>query len=146
LGNISEDVLKDSRLFFENGLPGPEGTASASRRTDNSSWGKVPRMAPIIRALDNDPATRSSQDVGFDGLSHDEEKAHYQSYINAITAAGGTPDLLSKVQADPSSDNFEFFNSNSLGPNATVLERYREFNQPGGNSPLNQNTHSVQSP
>ncbi|MEL6393587.1 MAG: cell surface protein SprA, partial [Bacteroidota bacterium] len=39
LGNVSEDVLKDSRLFFENGLPGP---ANPRRPIDETDWGVVP--------------------------------------------------------------------------------------------------------
>ncbi|MEO7045922.1 MAG: cell surface protein SprA, partial [Ferruginibacter sp.] len=39
LGNVSEDILKDGRRFYENGLPTP----SAPAQIDNTVWGRVPR-------------------------------------------------------------------------------------------------------
>ena len=38
LGNISEDVLKDGRKQFENGLPGQ----SSENLVHETAWGKVP--------------------------------------------------------------------------------------------------------
>jgi cell surface protein SprA len=37
LGNISEDVLKDGKRFFENGISGAVTTA---REDTNTRWGK----------------------------------------------------------------------------------------------------------
>ena len=38
LGNVSEDILKDGRKAFENGLPaGPD-----IRHVDTTRWGRVP--------------------------------------------------------------------------------------------------------
>ena len=61
LGEISEDVLKDSRKFFENGLP----TADSLTRVDtNTVWGKVPTTPSIVNSFDTDPQNREKQDVG----------------------------------------------------------------------------------
>ncbi len=67
LGNVSEDVLKDSRKSFENGLPDPN---TGLNKVDSSEWGRVPKFQQqITQAFDNDPAIRRYQDVGFDGLA-----------------------------------------------------------------------------
>jgi cell surface protein SprA len=38
LGNISEDILRDSRKSFENGFPG----SADVRNVDTTAWGRVP--------------------------------------------------------------------------------------------------------
>ena len=64
LGEISEDVLKDSRKLFENGLP----TSDSIARVDtNSVWGRVPTIQSIVNSFDSDPRNRERQDVGLDG-------------------------------------------------------------------------------
>ncbi|MCC7029125.1 MAG: cell surface protein SprA, partial [Chitinophagaceae bacterium] len=63
LGNISEDILKDSRKFFENGLPYPIDNS----KVENSAWSKIPKFQQqITPAFDNDPAARAAQDIGYD--------------------------------------------------------------------------------
>ncbi|RYE20119.1 MAG: cell surface protein SprA, partial [Sphingobacteriales bacterium] len=66
LGNISEDILKDGKRFYENGLPTP----NAPSPIDNTNWGSVPRNPiQVTNAFSNLPSDRTFQDVGFDGLS-----------------------------------------------------------------------------
>jgi cell surface protein SprA len=66
LGNMSEDVLKDSRSFYENGLPTPTIPAS----TTTSNWGRMPlNPIQVTTGFSNEPADRPFQDVGFDGLA-----------------------------------------------------------------------------
>lgn len=86
LGNISEDVLKDSRNSFENGLPS-DGTATG---TDDTPWGRVPVLASIINAFDNDADKRAKQDVGLDGLGDTDEASYFTSYLSAIATNFGT--------------------------------------------------------
>ena len=50
-GNISEDILRDGRKSFENGLPSP-GNDNA---IDTTAWGIVPQVQSILTAFDNDP-------------------------------------------------------------------------------------------
>ncbi len=66
LGSISEDVLKDGRKLFENGLNTPNIPAAI----DNSSvWGRVPFNAvQTTNAFSTDPTDRPFQDQGFDGI------------------------------------------------------------------------------
>ena len=74
LGNISEDILRDSRKFFENGLPGP---INPDRRVDTTAWSVVPVAQQITQAFDNDEQTRKLQDVGLDGLANEAERTKF---------------------------------------------------------------------
>jgi sugar O-acyltransferase (sialic acid O-acetyltransferase NeuD family) len=54
LGNISEDILKDGRKSMENGLPVDGNTT----KTENTIWGRVPKLQPVIQAFDNNPTAK----------------------------------------------------------------------------------------
>jgi cell surface protein SprA len=133
LGNISEDILRDSRKFFENGLPGP---ANPNRRTDTTNWSVVPIAQQITNAFDNDPATRELQDVGLDGLSDDGEREIFGSYIDELRASN--PNIAALIEQDPSNDNFRYYRDQSFPDQAGVYERYSDFNNQEGNSQANQ--------
>jgi cell surface protein SprA len=130
LGNVSEDILRDSRMFFEHGLP----SANSNIRVDETKWGKIPRAQPITNAFDNNPDVRILQDVGFDGLNDAEETAKFAAYLAPF---GQNAD----IRKDPSSDNFKFFNDPSYETAGTpIRERYLFNNNPQGNSPSNLNS------
>ena len=59
LGDISEDVLKDGKKFFENGLP-LNGEANLTQQT---IWGKVPTQQSTVLAFANEAGARKKQDV-----------------------------------------------------------------------------------
>lgn len=139
LGNISEDILRDSRKFFENGLPGP---ANPERRVDTTAWSAVPTGQQITRAFDNDNATRMVQDVGLDGLDNEAERRQFSSYLNAISAQN--PVVGQKLAQDPSYDDFRYYRHVSFGENDGVLNRYRDFNNPQGNSRANDGNNTRQ--
>ena len=72
LGNISEDVLKDGKRQYENGLPTPKNQPPVDTST---VWGQVPsNPIQVTNAFSNDPADRPYQDVGFDGLTDTAEQ------------------------------------------------------------------------
>ncbi|MDD4107116.1 MAG: cell surface protein SprA [Prolixibacteraceae bacterium] len=131
LGDISEDVLKDGRKSFENGLP----TSETLTNTDNTVWGRVSTLQSLVNAFDNNPESRRFQDIGFDGLNDEDERLFFQDYLDelmAITYDDAYQDFL----ADPSGDNFHYYrgsdyDSEELG----ILERYKRFNGAEGNSP-----------
>ena len=139
LGNISEDVLKDSRRFYENGLPTPNLPA----QVDRSIWGLVPRNPiQVTNAFSNDPADRPYQDVGFDGLTDSAEASFRRNdYLNVLAANfGANSKVYRDALADPSSDNYQYYRGNNLdAENADILERYKKFNNPQGNSPIADN-------
>ena len=134
LGNISEDILRDSRIFFENGLPGP---ANPERRTDETEWARVPVSQQIVRAFDNDRETRTRQDVGLDGLDNQGEREKYAPYLDAIRA--GNTVAAQRLENDPSYDDFRYYRDDSFTDQDGVLNRYRDFNNPQGNSRANDN-------
>ncbi|MFK8273469.1 T9SS outer membrane translocon Sov/SprA [Capnocytophaga canimorsus] len=115
LGNISEDVLKDGRKQYENGLPGPSSTTSIN----TSSWGKVPAAQSLLYAFDANNETRRLQDVGLDGVADTEESVFYKN--NAL-----------EFPNDPALDNYEFY----LAKNGKILDRYLNYNGLERNSPI----------
>ena len=131
LGNVSEDILKDSRKMYENGLPDTGGDIN----TAPTAWGKVPTNPSIIYAFNEEDAARANQDLGFDGLNDTEEFSKYS----------GTLPNFSKLNAnDPASDNFQFFRGSNLDAiDASIITRYKNYNNTQGNSPtLNQSPES----
>lgn len=134
LGNISEDILKDGRKSLENGLPA-NGDPNAY---DETKWGRVPKLQPVIQAFDNDPAARKVQDVGLDGLSNADEKAKFNEQINLIKAQLN-PDAAAEFDNDPSSDDYMYFRGRVQDQsNAGILKRYQRYNGPEGNSKTSQ--------
>lgn len=140
LGNVSEDILRDSRKFFENGLPGP---ANPNRRVDTTNWSVIPIAQQITRAFDNDPETRELQDVGYDGLDNASERNKFADYLSAIGLQN--PVVAAKLERDPANDDYRYYRDDTFGSNASILERYRDYNNPQGNSRANQGGNRVQS-
>lgn len=132
LGNVSEDILKDSRQFFEHGLP---SDINPDREVDSTLWSVVPRRVPYTRAFDNSPGTREVQDVGLDGLNDEGERRKFGSWVNAIRAIN--PQVGDKVATDPANDNFRYYRHSSFGSADGIKQRYRDFNNPQGNSQSN---------
>ena len=112
LGNISEDILKDGRKQYENGLPGVESNDLVAA----TSWGEVPATQSLVYAFDVNETNRGLQDVGFDGLGDAEEAAIYTNNSGA----------------DPALDNYQYY----LNRDGSIFERYFDFNNPEGNSPV----------
>lgn len=134
LGNISEDVLKDGRKSIENGLPIDHDLS----KTDTTVWGRVARTQPVTNSFDSDPASRQVQDVGFDGLSDNEEADFFRTrYLDQIATKFGTSsEAYRKASADPSGDNYRYFLGTGLDANKVgVIERYKYYNNVQSNSP-----------
>ncbi|MDO6429710.1 cell surface protein SprA [Flavitalea sp. BT771] len=136
LGSVSEDILRDGKKEFENGLNTPNINAAI----DNSSvWGRVPaNPIQVTTAFSNDAADRPFQDVGLDGMSDDDEKTKFQNYLNTLAATygAGSAAYLSAI-ADPSNDNFTNYRDAAYDKAQTgILGRYKNVNNPQGNSPI----------
>ena len=116
LGNVSEDVLKDGRKMYENGLPDNGG----SKNTEPSIWGKIPTGQSLQYTFDISDTSRLNQDIGLDGLNDEEETAMFGSAFGS----------------DPSSDNYRYFRGGDYdAQNASILTRYKAYNNSEGNSP-----------
>ncbi|MEJ6982511.1 cell surface protein SprA [Pedobacter sp. P351] len=134
LGSISEDILKDGRKSLENGLPG-DGDAA---KTDQTTWGRIPKLQPVIQAFDNDPSAREFQDVGLDGLSSTDERQFFSPFLNQLN-----PQAAAQLQSDPSSDDFQYYRGSDLDNiNAGILKRYERYNGTEGNSKTNAQSQS----
>jgi len=136
LGSVSEDILKDGRRFYENGLNTPNQPAAV----DNSSvWGTTPvNPFQLTQAFSNDPADRPYQDVGFDGLNDDSERIKRSIYLNDLANNFGTASLVyQSANADPSHDDYKWYRDPSYDKSsAGILQRYKDYNNPQGNSPV----------
>ncbi|MCX6241978.1 MAG: cell surface protein SprA [Bacteroidetes bacterium] len=136
LGDVSEDILRDGRKSYENGLP----TSALVTNVDTTIWGRVPRLQALVDAFDNDPATRPYQDVGYDGLSDADERTFFDAaYVSEIKSAFGQGSQAYKnAFSDPSGDDYHYFRGSDYDNDPTygnVLQRYKKFNGPEGNSP-----------
>lgn len=129
LGNVSEDILRDSRRFYENGLPGP---ANPDRRTTNTEWARVPIAQQVVNGFDLDVETREAQDVGLDGLNNAREQERFSDYLEAVRAGGVSGQNLADILADPSNDDFVHYRQ--YDANVPILERYARFNGQENNS------------
>ena len=116
LGNISEDILKDGRKQYENGLP-KDGSDS---NTTSTAWGKVPTNQSLVYTFNTEGIERTNQDIGFDGLSNPQESAKYPDF-------GGL--------SDPANDDYQYF----LQAEGNILDRYLTYNGTQGNSPVEVN-------
>jgi len=134
LGDISEDILRDGKKSFENGLPYPPNP----EQIDSSMWGIVSRKQMLTPTFDNAAEARAVQDVGFDGLDDASEISFYDWYVSKIQQKFGTnSNIYRNTIIDPSGDDFKFF----LDPEyddteASILDRYKIFNGLDGNSPI----------
>ncbi|MCS3868169.1 cell surface protein SprA [Chryseobacterium ginsenosidimutans] len=134
LGNVSEDILKDGQMQYENGLPTP----STASTTTSSNWGTQPKQPPILYAFSSEGADRVAQDVGYDGLSSDQEAALFgNTFTNPVTGL-----------SDPAIDDFVFYLSNKFTGNqaSSLIQRYKYFRGPEGNSQSNSLEVASQTP
>lgn len=136
LGNISEDILRDSRKSFENGIP----VNGRAENIDTTQWGRVSLMQSLVHGFDNNIQSRGIQDVGLDGLSSEQERSFFLEYIERIKNASGLGEeskaYISAIE-DPSGDDFRYFRGSEYDiEKKAILERYKRYNNPEGNSPV----------
>jgi cell surface protein SprA len=134
LGNVSEDILRDSRKSFENGLPG----SPVLKNVDSTAWGRVPTVQAVVQAFDNALESRRYQDVGLDGLSDVDEQTFFNNYLNKSLLITD-PSAYQEIQKDPSSDDFHYFRGSDYDAQQLgILERYKKYNGEEGNSPTSE--------
>ena len=134
LGDISEDVLKDGKKFFEHGLS-PDGDIT---KNDTTVWGAVPRTQSTVTAFDNSQGARKNQDVGLNGLSTEQEKIFptYRDYVERVKLKVTNPAAIKQIEDDPSGDNYHFYRGSDYDAmELDILSRYKYYNGTEGNSP-----------
>ncbi len=134
LGEVSEDILRDGKKFYESGMP-VDGTDA----TQPTQWGKVPTQAAVTYAFSTSANTRKQQDVGYNGLTDDEERTgswyhDFMSFVN--NNVDHNSDGYKEIQDDPAADNYSYFRGSQWDEQqASILKRYKHINGPQGNSP-----------
>lgn len=130
LGSISEDVARDSKHAFENGLPANGDLPAAASANE---WGYVSNQQYLTNAFDIEPSSRANQDVGLDGLPSNKESDYFRdTFIGLLNS-----DAQSVVLTDPSADDFKhYFDGEFDNSGAQILERYKYYNGLEGNSPI----------
>ena len=142
LGNISEDILRDGLMSFENGLPVDGTDDGGGLITTYTNWGRVPLTQSIVNAFDNTTNSNATQDVGLDGLPNQrdgfpDERSHFSNYLNQVEGFLN-PAAFQRAFNDPANDDYFYFRNNTyenevINP-PDILERYKRFNGLEGNS------------
>jgi cell surface protein SprA len=124
IGNISEDIMKDGLLSFENSY------LSSSQLS--SVWGIIPEAPPDYPAFTD----AESQDIGLDGLNIYGEQGYFQNYLISIKNKFGYNSIAYQLAYnDPSSDNFHYYRGNDYdNVQESILGRYKKYNDFDGNS------------
>lgn len=140
LGEVSEDVLKDGKRAFENGLPTDQ---TDQHLISETAWGKVSSKSSTAYSFDNTEGIRVKQDVGLDGLTNDEEFSWpgMAEYVDAVKNKL-TPEALDRLSNDPFSplndpagDNYHYFRGSDFDSRRVgILERYKRYNGLEANS------------
>ena len=135
LGEVSEDILRDGKKFYESGMA-VDGNTSTYTTTQ---WGKIPTQNAVTYAFATSTGSRALQDVGFNGLT-DEEERTYGAYKDFLTAIQGkvSPAVFDSIFNDPANDDYHYFRGTDYDDRRlSILERYKRINNPQGNSPDN---------
>lgn len=131
LGEVSEDILRDGKKFYESGMP-----VDGSKSYTYTQWGKIPTQSTVTYAFATTSGSRALQDVGFNGLTDAEEQEFYKSaYLNQIQGKVNQA-VFDSIFADPARDDYHYFRGSDWDEmHAPILQRYKYINNPQGNSP-----------
>ena len=131
LGEISEDILRDGKKFYESGIP-----VDGSNSFTYSQWGKIPTQSTVTYAFATTSGSRALQDVGFNGLTDAEEQEFYRSaYLDQIQGKVNQA-VFDSIFADPARDDYHYYRGSDWDQmQAPILYRYKFINNPQGNSP-----------
>ena len=131
LGEVSEDILRDGKKFYESGMP-----VDGSKSYTYTQWGKIPTQSTVTYAFATTSGSRALQDVGFNGLTDAEEQELYKSaYLDQIQGKVNQA-VFDSIFADPARDDYHYFRGSDWDEmRAPILQRYKYINNPQGNSP-----------
>ena len=105
LGSVSEDILKDGKKLYENGL----GDSRLSEQQNiATSWGTVPAKRSLLYSFDGLDNQRQLQDLGLDGIDNTDESLIYTNGL----------------ESDPAGDDYLFY----LQATGNLVERYKHYN------------------
>ena len=135
LGEISEDILRDGKKFYESGMP-VDGTSNFAV----TQWGKIPVQATQTYAFATTTGSRKLQDVGLNGLNDDEEREFgaYKEWLDAVVNSGiiTNDSIIEAWRNDPAGDDYHYFRGSDYdNEQRSILDRYKLYNNPQNNSP-----------
>ena len=133
LGEISEDILRDGKKFYESGMP-----VDGSNSFTTTQWGKIPMQATQTYAFATTTGSRNLQDVGLNGLNDEEERTYgaYQEWLNDISGLVTNDSIRQAWRNDPAGDDYHYFRGSDFDEERkSILDRYKRINNPQGNSP-----------
>ncbi|MCD4731683.1 MAG: cell surface protein SprA, partial [Bacteroidales bacterium] len=146
LGDVSEDILKDSRKSYEHGLPISDEFLETE--VINTVWGRIPNKLDLVQSFANEAGSREYQDVGYDGLRDETERVYFTGqseydsayhYLDTLRYLYGENSVAYNLAVgDPSGDNYRNYRGGEIDTDleyASILKKYKEFNGPDGNSP-----------
>jgi len=132
LGEVSEDILRDGKKFYESGMP-VDGTQAYT----TSQWGRIPVQATQTYAFATTTGSRAMQDVGLNGLNDEQERVQ-PAYADFLKQVSVNDSVRAAWNQDPANDNYHYFRGADLDERrASILERYKRITMPQGNSPDN---------
>ncbi len=132
LGEVSEDILRDGKKFYESGMP-VDGTSSYT----TTQWGKIPDQSTVTYAFATTNGSRDLQDVGLNGLTDAEERSFdtYQDFLSQVQGKVSSV-VWDSIYNDPAHDDYHYFRGTDYDAmQASILRRYKYINNPQGNSP-----------
>ena len=131
LGEVSEDILRDGKKFYESGMP-----VDGSKSFTYTQWGKIPTQSTVTYAFATTSGSRALQDVGFNGLTDAEEQEFYKSAYLDLIQGKVNQAVFDSIFADPARDDYHYFRGSDWDEmRAPILQRYKYINNPQGNSP-----------
>ncbi len=137
LGEVSEDVLRDGKKFYESGMP-VDGSSSYT----TTQWGRIPTSSTVTYAFATTSGARALQDVGYNGLTDAEERtfSSYQEYLSNLQGKVSAA-VWDSIYNDPANDDYHYFRGSDYDQAQTsILNRYKRINNPQGNSPDSNDT------
>ncbi len=139
LGEVSEDILKDGKKYYESGMP-IDGDPTYYTET---VWGRVPSTTTSVTyAFNNESGARSAQDIGLNGLTSNEELTFgaYAQYVEEMQDRVNAQ-VFDSIMADPAGDDYHYYRGTDFDQAQTsILDRYKRINMPEGNSPDSNNS------
>ena len=133
LGEVSEDILRDGKKFYESGMP-----VDGSQNYTTTQWGKIPVQATQTYAFATTTGSRKKQDTGYNGLTDEEETQFgaYNQWLNSVGAIVSNDSIMKSWRQDPAGDDYHYFRGSDFDNERTsILDRYKRINNPQGNSP-----------
>ena len=132
LGEVSEDILKDGKKYFESGMP----VDGNPQYFTEGYWGRIPNSSSVTYAFNNEAGARARQDIGLNGLNDEEEREFglYANYLQQIQSKV-SPAVYDSIYNDPANDNYHYYRGTDFDNlRMSILDRYKRINMPQGNS------------